>query len=227
MSSVATNAGQFNVFGGQLALDGGVNNSGLLIVRGGSVSVSGPVTGAGFSLIYGGTLELKLAVNQNVEFSNGQARGKLILGQAQSYGGELIDFSYNSKNIVSAGKSSLDLRDIGFVGASEATFKGNKTSGVLTVTDGTHTAKITLEGDYLSATFLASSDGEGGTDVVVAAVTLGIFPPSVTGAATLVSMQHFVSALASLAGPASGRHVSSEHHESGRLLLAAPRTAAV
>jgi hypothetical protein len=37
---------------------------------------------------------------------------------------------------------------------------------VLTVTDGSHTAHITLKGDYRAATFVASKDGFGGTDVV-------------------------------------------------------------
>ena len=36
----------------------------------------------------------------------------------------------------------------------------------LTVTDGTHTANIALLGNYLASTFVASSDGHGGTLVV-------------------------------------------------------------
>src|SRR4029077_1948201 len=38
--------------------------------------------------------------------------------------------------------------------------------GTLTVSDGTHTAKITLLGDYSLSTFTPSSDGHGGTSVV-------------------------------------------------------------
>ena len=64
------------------------------------------------------------------------------------------------------GTTSLDLRDIGFVSASEAIFSGNVSGGVLTVSDGTHTARIKLLGDYTKATFTASSDGHGGTVVV-------------------------------------------------------------
>jgi hypothetical protein len=52
------------------------------------------------------------------------------------------------------------------VSAKEATYSGTKTKGVLTVTDGTHTANIHLTGDYLGVTFIASSDGGTGTDII-------------------------------------------------------------
>jgi hypothetical protein len=38
--------------------------------------------------------------------------------------------------------------------------------GKFTVADGTHTANIALLGNYLASTFVASSDGHGGTYVV-------------------------------------------------------------
>ncbi len=60
------------------------------------------------------------------------------------------------------GGAQLDLRDIGFVSAGEATYSGNTTTGVLTVTDGTHTAHITLRGNYTTSSFIAASDGHGG-----------------------------------------------------------------
>ena len=43
---------------------------------------------------------------------------------------------------------------------------GNTSGGTLTITDGTHTANIALQGDYLSSTWTLSSDGNGGTLVV-------------------------------------------------------------
>jgi hypothetical protein len=64
------------------------------------------------------------------------------------------------------GLASIDLEDISFVGSGEATFSGTKKSGVLTITDGAHTAGVKLEGDFLGSTFTASSDGHGGTVVV-------------------------------------------------------------
>jgi hypothetical protein len=61
----------------------------------------------------------------------------------------------------------LDLRDIGFVSSTEATFSGTASSRVLTVTDGSHTAHITRIGDYRGATFVASGDGRHGGTLVV------------------------------------------------------------
>jgi hypothetical protein len=83
--------------------------------------------------------------------------------------------------------------DIKFVDPGEATFSGTVSGGVLTVTDGTQTANIKLNGDYLGATFTASSDGKKGVDVVA------------TGGQT-PSAAHFVGAMAALTshGAAAG-----------------------
>ena len=43
---------------------------------------------------------------------------------------------------------------------------GNANGGTLTITGGTHTANIALEGNYLSSGWTLSSDGHGGTIVV-------------------------------------------------------------
>ena len=100
-----------------------------------------------------GTLNFKSNFNQNVAFIG--TRGELELARSQSYTATITGFS-------TSGGTSLDLRDIGFVSANEATFNGTSTSGVLTVSDGTHAAHITLDGDYLASTFTCSSDGNGG-----------------------------------------------------------------
>ena len=63
----------------------------------------------------------------------------------------------------------LDLKDIGFVSASEASFSGTSSGGVLTVSDGAHTAMIRLTGDYLGDTFEAASDGGGGVAITASA----------------------------------------------------------
>ena len=63
---------------------------------------------------------------------------------------------------------------------------GTASGGVLTVTDGTHTAQIKLIGDYFSSTFVAASDGHGGTIVIdyaapAAAPAAQIFVAAVAG----------------------------------------------
>jgi hypothetical protein len=38
--------------------------------------------------------------------------------------------------------------------------------GTLSVTDGSHTVNVALLGNYLASTFVASSDGHGGTSII-------------------------------------------------------------
>jgi len=79
-------------------------------------------------------------------------------GTVNAYG-QIRDFS-------KTGATALDLLDIAFGGSTTASFSGTATSGVLTVTNGTHTAKIKLTGNYTTSTFTVSSDSHGGTKVV-------------------------------------------------------------
>ena len=66
------------------------------------------------------------------------------------------------------GQDTLDLRDIGFGATTTLGFAENSsgTGGTLSVSDGRHTANIALLGHYMASTFVASSDGHGGTAVV-------------------------------------------------------------
>nr|MDQ2860460.1 hypothetical protein [Pseudomonadota bacterium] len=134
-----------------------VANAGTLMAAGGVLTVEGAVSGAGRAAIDGGTLDFTSTFNENVFF--GPAGGVLELAQSQSYTAAILGFSLT-------GGTSLDLRDIAFVGAGEAVFRGTANSGMLTVSDGTHTARIRLVGDYRASSFVASSDGHGGVIVV-------------------------------------------------------------
>jgi hypothetical protein len=143
-----------------LIIDTGANtivNDGFIEATGaGGVTVESAVTGTGSAQVTDGTLFFASSFSQNVAFG---AAGVLELAQSQGYTGSITGFSHS-------GGTSLDLADIGFVGSSEATFSGTTKSGILTVTDGTHTAHIHLTGNYTRASFVASSDGHGGTIVV-------------------------------------------------------------
>src|SRR5262249_60243407 len=77
------------------------------------------------------------------------------------------------------GQDTLDLRDISFATIQSPAYSGTSTGGTLTVSDGKHTAQIALQGNYLASTFVASSDGHGGTNVVDPSAT---HPPSITAA---------------------------------------------
>jgi hypothetical protein len=98
----------------------------------------------------GATAIFDTTFTENVAFTG--STGKLVLSQSQGYTGTISGFS-------TSGGTSLDLRDIGFASSGEASWSG----GVLTVTDGAHTAHINLAGSFSGSTFTAASDGHGGT----------------------------------------------------------------
>jgi hypothetical protein len=79
------------------------------------------------------------------------------------------------------GNDSIDFADINFATIQTPTFSGTSSGGTLSVTDGTHTANIALLGNYMASTFVASSDGQGGTSVV---------DPQLTQQNTLAQPQH-------------------------------------
>jgi hypothetical protein len=60
------------------------------------------------------------------------------------------------------GSDVIDVTDMAYVAALKPAYKGNAQSGVLTLTDGKHTAAITLLGSYSATEFTPKSDGHGG-----------------------------------------------------------------
>ena len=109
--------------------------------------------------------------------------------------------------------TSLDLGDIGFVSVSQATFSGTASGGVLTVADGKHAARISLNGDYLSSTFVTVSDGHGGV-IVVALPAPGGAPPHA-----------FVAAMAGFGGPAASAVHQGDAGRTPEPMLSGPRPA--
>jgi hypothetical protein len=155
-SGAFVNGGLVEAVGaGGLAIDGAVDNTGTLEAAGGTLTVDGAVTGAGSVRISGSTADFAAAFSQNAAFTT--AGGMLELADSQGYTGMISGFS-------KTGASSLDLEDISFASATES-YSGTAASGVLTVTDGTHTAKINLTGNYLASVWTLSSDAGGGTVV--------------------------------------------------------------
>jgi hypothetical protein len=185
-----------------LVIDTGANtivNDGFIEATGaGGVTVESAVAGTGSVEVTAGTLSFASTFSQNVGFG---AAGVLVLAHSTAYAGSISGFS-------KTGHTSLDLRDIGFVSATEATFSGNKSGGVLTVTDGSHTARITLVGSYVGSTFVASSDGQGGTIVVDPRKAPAVAPSTPTPPVRAAESPHlFISAMAGLAAPtAVGTH---------------------
>ena len=156
-ANTIVNAGVIKAVGaGGVVIQSAISNTGTLFADGGGLTVNGAVSGAGMVRIIAATADFTGAFAENVTFG---ATGKLELANSQAYTGSITGFS-------KTGATSLDLGDIAFGGSSTASFSGTTTSGVLTVTDGTHTARIKLSGDYIGSTFNVSSDGHGGALVV-------------------------------------------------------------
>jgi hypothetical protein len=154
---------------GGVTIKSAVANAGTLSVTKGVLDVTGAVSGAGVVRIGGGTADFGSTFTENVTFTS--TTGVLELAKATAYAGTITGFS-------KTGTTSLDLLDIGFTsGVTKATYSGTTASGVLTVTDGTHTAKIHFAGNYTASAWTVSSDGHGGTKVVDPTAPAGHAPP--------------------------------------------------
>ncbi len=207
-----TNGGLIETTGaGNLTIKGALKNTSVIAAKGGVLTVIGAVSGLGSASIDGGVLDTAGAFTQNVSFTG--TTGVLELAQSQGYTGSVSGFS-------KSGKTSLDLRDVSFGGGTTASFSGTSKSGILTITDGAHTAHITLKGNYTGSTFIVSSDGAGGTLVV---------DPNAKGAAfsTPASPHAFAAAASALAGPAAWLTHAGEARGAPQPMLSRPRTMTV
>jgi hypothetical protein len=188
---------------GGTTIKSAIRNSGHLLASHGILTVYGPVSGGGVAGVVAGTVRFLSSFSENFAFLTATPSGVLWLAQSQAYGGTIYNFS-------KTGSTRLDLRDIAFVNANEASFSGAASGGVLTVTDGTHTAHIHLNGNYLGSNFVAASDGHGGTVVV-----------DPTGAA---AAQRFIEASASMAAPPASAQPSHEVWRASASMLTRPGT---
>ena len=206
-TNTIANAGRIVARGvGSVTIRSAIDNDGRLETVGGAMVVYGPVSGTGSAVISGGTLSFAGAFDERVSFLHaGLHAGVLALAQSQGYANTIVGFSRT-------GATALDLRDIGFVGAGEASFAGTARSGILSVSDGAHTARLRLVGDFTAATFTAKSDGAGGTIV--------------TTSTTMAPALHFIAAMSSLgASPAATHAPPRESWRQSALQLMAPRAA--
>jgi autotransporter passenger strand-loop-strand repeat protein len=184
--------GTINRGGIEVLNSGGVDSGsvvrGTQFVEAGGLASGADVQAGGTQSVLAGGLETNTTIDGGLveltsgalaggpatplQFSTDNAGGTLQLDFSQGFTGAIAGFASP------AGVSEqIDLRDVAFTGATTVSFNeaGGNTSGTLTVTDGTHTANLTLLGLYSTANFTLSSDGGGGTFVrdpaVVASAT--------------------------------------------------------
>jgi autotransporter passenger strand-loop-strand repeat protein len=128
----------------------GADVEGHQIVQSGGVATN--------DLIGGGLVDVQAGGLAFVTFtSNG---GILELDASQVFSGTVAGFASPA-----GVNEAIDLGDIAFTSATTVNFTeaANKTSGTLSVTNGSETTNLTLLGQYTAANFTLSSDGHGGT----------------------------------------------------------------
>ncbi|MET3843466.1 VCBS repeat-containing protein [Bradyrhizobium sp. OAE829] len=151
------NSGTLEATGsGGLVIDSNLDNSGLLWANGADITLNGSVTGGGTALIDGvATIEFEAASAVDVTFA-AEATGTLKLGDSFDFSGMVSGFNEDDH---------FDLVDVTFGESTSVSYVENteETGGTLTVTDGVHTANISLLGDYSADGFAFSADDTTGT----------------------------------------------------------------
>jgi hypothetical protein len=104
----------------------------------------------------GGSLDINAASSESVTFAGGT--GSLILDQPAGFTGHIIGFTGTAPD--AAHSDTIDLVGIDF-NSSQFAESYNSSTGLLTVTDGTHNASFTF--DNFAATLVFASDSKGGT----------------------------------------------------------------
>ncbi|MDH2344191.1 phage tail tip lysozyme [Bradyrhizobium sp. SSUT77] len=147
--TIVSSGGTETISAGGIASSTYVSAGGLLYVSSGGVA-SGATVGAG-------TLEVASggSVGASVGFTV-SAGGTLTLDSSQAFTGSISGFGQ---------PEHIDLVDIAYNSSTTLSFAeaASNTSGTLTVSDGVHTAHVTLLGQYVTAQFTSATDGHGGT----------------------------------------------------------------
>jgi Ca2+-binding RTX toxin-like protein len=155
-ANTIVNSGTLEATGsGGLVIDSNLDNSGLLWANGADITLNGSATG-GTALVDGvATIEFEAASSVNVTFA-AEATGTLKLGDSFDFSGVISGFDDDDQ---------IDLLDVTFGEGTSVSYVENleETGGILTVSDGVHTANISLLGDYSADSFIFAADGTTGT----------------------------------------------------------------
>lgn len=142
--------------------DGLINSASTVIEASGSLKVSLAQVVQPSAIDAGSTLELTGTGSSSVTFKD--ATGTLVLDHATQFTGSIVGLSGDG---TAAHSDQIDLKDISYGAGTSVSFSGNAAGGILTVTDAqSHTAHLSLVGNYINSTFNLASDGNGGTIVI-------------------------------------------------------------
>jgi hypothetical protein len=157
-SNAVVNTGTLEATGsGGLHIHGDVENDGLIFANGGGIEIDGDVSGKGGAEIegtamveFGGLFDESLSIGAT-------AIGTVKIDHAAEFTGTVAGLDDND---------SIVFSDIVAENAS-ITYTAGADGGIgqLEVTDGEHTAHVTLAGNYEAANFHVANDGGNGTVV--------------------------------------------------------------
>jgi hypothetical protein len=123
------------------------------VADGGDLHLMGAVTGAGTATVFGDSIiEFGAASSEAVAF-DANASGTLKLDQSSAFTGVISGFG---------ALDHLDLVDIAAGATASYAADADGSGGVLTVSDGTHSAAIALAGRYDPSGFHLGDDHQGG-----------------------------------------------------------------
>jgi VCBS repeat-containing protein len=155
-SNSVVNSGVLEASGtGGLTVASSIANSGALWANGATLTVLGELSGSGNAIIDGaGTLDFESSSTANVAFAPGAA-GTLKLGDLFHFKGAISGFGSSDR---------IDLVNVDF-GTASIGYHENAagTGGMLTVSDGAHTAELALLGHYSAENFSVVTDQAKGT----------------------------------------------------------------
>jgi hypothetical protein len=152
----ATHAANIALLGSYMASSFAMSSDG----HGGTL-ITNPPVGPQTTIANDTTLAIVGASSQSVTFA-GNA-GSLLLDQSQSFTGTVAGFG---------GQDQIDLGDIAYSDVATTLdywMNSDSSGGTLTVSDGSHTANLSLLGQYAASSFAMASDGHGGTLITEAA----------------------------------------------------------
>ena len=153
-----TNDGTINVSNGdKLYIEPTTfTNNGTIAISGGMVDVTTAILGTGKATINGGTLELGASSAETVTFTGPTGTFELQHSLTAPFTGEISGLTSSPTDVI-------DLADLAYTN-EQPTY--NATTNILTVTENGGSVKLQLVNYTGSGVFTASSDGNGGTQVV-------------------------------------------------------------
>jgi autotransporter passenger strand-loop-strand repeat protein len=145
-----------------------VNSGGSQTVMSGGVAINKTIQAGGYELVMsGGAISGATIAGSGsiLEIMSGGSTLSSIVNFTGDGGQLVIDSTkFRGKIQGFTGDDTIDLAAIAYnSGTTTLGYQDAGTSGTLTVTDGTHTARLAILGSYVAANFTLSDDHHGGT----------------------------------------------------------------